>query len=216
MNAVDHTRRYHEVFIHENRIYTSNTYALEYVDTDHAGNDRTANSETNPYLNAPHTHYTRVHILSNVLYGAGILVDVFNAQDERHVRTPSGLVDIAGNRVTLERDLVRPFEALQGIEVRQARYLTLRIRSNTVAGPVPLIGVEPLRALQSHGAGILLNRLDHANVYILSDRVSNRQFGVHALRLAKTVRWTIRGLVTTDVDRPVAYDGTVANPPRRS
>jgi hypothetical protein len=211
---VDHTHRYHEVFIEANRIFTSHEYALAYLDTNHAGNDRTANSETNPYLNAPHVHYTRVHILSNRLYGAGILVKVFNAEDERHTGKPSGIVDIAGNRVALERDVADPFKVLQGIEVRQARYLTLYIRSNSVTGPAPLVDVPQLRGIQSQGAGIMLNRLDQASVFIERARVTNRQFGVRALQLTKSVRWVIRGLTTSGVEQRVSYDRTVKNPPQ--
>ncbi|MCA1833434.1 MAG: hypothetical protein ABR548_08515 [Actinomycetota bacterium] len=214
-NMVDHTRRFHEVFIEANRIYTSHTYALMYVDTDHAGNDRTANSETNPYLNAPHTHFTRVHITSNQLFGAGILVNVFNAKDERHTGTPKGLVDIASNRVTLERDSVNPFKVVQGIEIDQARYLTLRIRSNVINGPAPLVDVAQLHSLQTQGAGIVLNQLDHAYVTITSDRVSERQFGVQAVQLSKSVTWVVKSLATTNVDQPVSYDASVANAPQR-
>jgi len=214
---VDHTRRYHEVVINDNSIFSSFDYALAYLDTDHAGNDRTANSETNPYLNAPHTHYTRAQILGNRLSGAGLLVNVFNAKDERHTGTPKGSLDIGMNRVTLVRDASHPLKVIQGIEVRAARYLALRIRSNIVNGPAPLIDVPQVpqtRTLLSQGTGILLNGLDHATVLIDNDQVTNRQIGIQAVQLTSSVRWTIKGLRTTDVQTPVSYDKTVANAPQ--
>lgn len=217
---VDHTRRYHEVLIQANRIYTSHVYALSYLDTDHAANDRTANSETNPYLNAPHTHYTRVNLLSNRLFGAGILVDVFNARDDIHRGTPKGTLDIAYNTISLQRDTTNPMQVLHGINVQQARYLTLKIRSNTISGPAPLADVAPLRSLltslTSRGTGVFLNTLDHATVLIDKARVYRRQFGVQATQLTRSVSWSITGLATADVVQPVSYDGSVANAPRRS
>lgn len=216
MEMVDHTRRYHEVLISNNRIFTSHTYALAYLDTGHAGNDRTANSETNPYLNAPHVHFTRVHVMGNRLNGAGLLVDVFNALDERHRGAPSGLVELMDNQVALERDVTHPFKVVHGIEVRQARYLTLRIRMNTITGPAPLVDVAPISTATSQGSGVFLHALDRASVMIEGTRVTNRQFGVQALQLTKYVTWTIKGLVTSGVSQPVSYDGSVKNPPRQT
>ncbi|MFN2615484.1 MAG: hypothetical protein ABR552_11790 [Actinomycetota bacterium] len=206
--AAMHFDRYHEVFIQGNTIYTSAPYALAYLDTDHAANDRTANSETNPYLNAPHVHHTRVHIFSNRLYGAGILIDVFNAADEHHAGTRQGLVDIAGNSVSLIRDPQHPLRVVEGIEVTQARDLILKIRSNVVDGPVPLTGIAQIDGALTNGDGILLDILDRATVSIEGDRVSDRQFGVRALQLTKSVRWSVRGLVVSGVSQAVSYDNT--------
>jgi hypothetical protein len=60
----------------------------------------------------------------------------------------------------------------------------------------------------------LLDVLDKAQVSIENDRVSDRQFGVRALQMTKTVRWTIRGFIATGVSQSVSYDNTVANPPQ--
>ncbi|HEX9694748.1 MAG TPA: hypothetical protein VGB64_00375 [Actinomycetota bacterium] len=214
-HIVDHSRRYHQVVIEANSIFTSHAYGLAYLDTNHAANDRTANSETYPYLNAPHTHYTRAFIRANAVDGSGILVNVFNAKDERHIRTPSGLLEIDRNRVTLERDLSKPFEVVSGIEVRQARYLTLKMRSNSVTGAEPLTGVAQVDAPFQKGAGILLNTLEYATVSIENPSVANRQYGVQAKNLNKTVRWKVVGLKTTNVGEDVGYDASVANAPAR-
>jgi hypothetical protein len=218
---VDHTRRFHEITIDHNSIYTSAPYALAYLDTDHADNDRTANSETNPYLNAPHSHATRVRLIGNTLNGAGILVDVFNAVDSRHKAYRSGLMDIAWNRVNLIDDAASPFRALAGIEVRTARSFALRIRSNTINGsppPVDLSAAPALASLTRLGTGpaILLHDLTGASVMISDDRIANKQIGVQALRLSSSVTWTIKNLRMDGVDNDVVYDSSVANPPRRA
>jgi hypothetical protein len=213
---VDHTKRFHEVFIAANNIYTTHQYALAYLDTDHAANDRTANSETNPYLNAPHVHDTRVHITGNRLFGAGILIDVFNARDERHTGTHRGAVEIAGNQIALERDAANPLKVLQGIVVEQARDLSLKISANVIDGAPPIADVAPLNPLQTQGDGIVLDTIDKATVLVEGGRITNRQFGVRALQLTKSVRWTVRGVAMTGVAQPVSYDATVANSPARA
>lgn len=212
----DHTKRYHEVWIERNSIFSSAAYALAYLDTNHAGNDRTANSETNPWLNAPHTHFTRVHVTANKLFGAGLLVNVFNAQDERHTKTPNGSMEILRNTITLERDMTRPMKINPGIEVRQARYMALRIGANDVKGPAPITGIAQLDAIVAAGTGVLLSQLDRSTVLIDGQRISDYKIGIQGVNLSKTVRWTIKGLSTTRVQKDVQYDGSVANAPQRS
>ncbi|MHB8513160.1 MAG: hypothetical protein ACYDCC_13410 [Actinomycetota bacterium] len=213
MEQPDHTKRYDEVTINNNTIYSSGAFALEYVDTNHAANDRTANSETNPYLNAPHTHFTRVHLLNNILNGSGILVDVFNAQDVNHVGTPRGTLEIIGNTITLDRDLTHPLQTVNGIEVLQARYLRLNIDRNTITGAAPLTGTMQLDSEFQKGAGVMLDQLDHAVVSIMTNSVSNRDVGVQATMLTSSVKWSIDKLSTQNVVTPVSYDSSVANPP---
>lgn len=215
MHPADHTRRFHEVMIEANSIFTSHEYGLAYLDTNHAANDRTANSETNPYLNAPHTHDTRAHIVANALDGSGILIDVFNAKDGRHKSYATGLLEIDRNRVSLPRDAARPPATVHGIEVRQARFVTVKIRSNTIAGPERLTGVAQLDDRLQNGSGIFLNTLENATVAIDAATISNRQFAVQATRLAKTVRWSITGLKASGVSEEVRTDASVANSPAR-
>lgn len=213
--ASAHTQRYHQVMIHGNHIYTSHAYALSYLDTNHAGNDRTADSETNPYLNAPHTHYTRVTIMKNMLMGAGIKINVFNAQDERHKGTPKGRLDILANEISLERDVAHSTDVLQGITVEQARDVQLRISKNTIEGAKPPVDVNALRPFIVRGEGIVLDGLERATVMIDGGLISDRQFGVRALGLPKSVRWTVRGVKMAGVQTPVTYDSSVANAPGR-
>lgn len=213
-DMVDHTVRYHTLRITDNVIYSKSFYALSYIDTNHAGNDRTASSETNPALNKAHLHRTKVTIANNRLIGSGLLVEVFNAEDEIHKGAPQGWLTITGNRITLERSPFPFSSPASGIDVREARYLTLHIASNTISGPAP-DQPSPLREWMSDGEGILLDRIDHARVMIASNTVSNRQSGVRATQMTSSVWWTVRGLRTSGVDQPVSYDSSVANEPRR-
>ena len=210
-HMVDHTKRYHEVFVHDNKIMTSHTYGLAYLDTNHAANDRTANSEVNPYLNAPHVHHTRAHVMGNTLDGAGILVDVFNASDERHKRTARGMLDIAMNEVSLGWDPSRPFKELNGIEVRNARDVRLAIASNMITGADPTI--EELRSVQVRGAGVVLNAIDDGRVTITDVTVMNRRIGVQATNMTSSVMWAVERLRTSGVEQRIVYDGSVRNPP---
>lgn len=210
-HTVDHSKRYHEVHIHDNAIFSGHTYALAYLDTNHAANDRTADSETNPYLNAPHVHHTRAHLMDNALDGAGLLVNVFNAQDERHRRLANGRLNIMGNEVTLGWNAAKPLQELNGIEVRDARNLRLDIAMNQVTGAAPTL--EAFRPIQVNGAGVVLDAIDVARVTVRDLVVINRRVGVSASRMTSSVDWAIEGLRTTGVEQPVAYDGSVQNPP---
>ena len=208
-----HRYRYHLVTIADNSIRSTGSYALAYLDTNHAGNDRQAPSEQDPNLNRPHVHFTKVHLLRNRLSGAGILVNVFQANDNLHPWFVRGFVDIQDNRITLDED--RFFGRLQGIEVRQAQAMTLRMIGNSVTGWRPGAD-DPMgffEAFDDH-SGILLNTVDDANISIIRNGVANRVHGVRATQMTPTVRWTIRDLRTQNVDHRVSYDDSVANKPQ--
>ncbi len=217
-HMVDHTRRFHEVWIHHNRIVSEDNdhYALQYTDTGHAGNDRTAASETNKDLNKPHIHYTKVHITDNVLEGAGIYVDTFNAADELHRKIARGVVDIARNRITLRHsETSRYFNALTGINVWSSRGMTMKLDRNTVSGVAPRWSEEPLHAWDTQGTGIKLFSVDAAGITITGTRLTNLAYGIEAASMSKTVYWTIERLSTSNVSNPVVYDSSVANRPTR-
>lgn len=207
---VDHTKRWHEVFIHDNTITANNWYSLAYLDTAHSVNDRTATSETDEALEEPHVHRTRVHIMDNVLVGGGLLVDVFNAQDERHTKLLRGAFHIAGNSITLTKGQFHPFESRTGIEVWQARALRLHITDNVVEGIERSSGM-----FQPASAGIRLDDLERANVHLMGNRVTNQYYGIQAQRMAGSVHWMISDFATENVAEPVSYDESVANEPDR-
>jgi hypothetical protein len=215
-DMVDHTVRYHEVRISDNKIHAPGaSYALAYLDTNHAGNDRTAPSETNPDLEKAHLHRTKVLITRNTLTGSGLLVDVFNASDEIHEGMPQGWLTIADNRIKLERSQIPFSGSVSGIDVFSARHLSLRIARNSITGYGPMSQTSPVREWTFDGEGILLEWLDHADVLIDGNSVSSRRSGVRATQMTSTVRWAVRGLRTSSVQEPVSYDETVKNAPRR-
>ena len=208
-----HRYRHHEVTIANNRIDSTHAFALAYLDTDHAANDRTAASETDPALENPHLHFTRVHLLRNTLTGAGILVNIFNAADERHPWTERGLVHIEGNRVDLVSDAFLTFRQLQGIEIRQARDADVKILRNTING-VKETGMLAFLEDGDQDAGILLNTLDDSKVQVIGNRVSKRAYGVRAATMTDSVTWLVRDLRTSDVRERVYYDESVSNKPQ--
>ena len=211
--AVDHTQRYHQVSITGNKIETTGSYALAYLDTNHAANDRRAASEREEALKEPHVHHTRVDIAGNRLTGAGLLVNVFNAADrQKHPETATGLVQLRGNRISLGVDDFWSFRDLHGIEVRQAQDLDLIIDGNHVVGQKS----DDAFAFLDRGdrnAGVFLRTLDKANVWITHNSVFERAFGVRAEQFTENVRWVIRDLKTQNVEDPVYADESVKDSP---
>ncbi|HJR46476.1 MAG TPA: hypothetical protein VJ927_12820 [Actinomycetota bacterium] len=213
---VDHTKRYHEVFITNNKIFADGDYALRYTDQAHAGDDRTAPSETNPDLNKSHVHFTRVHLVGNTLTGAGLMVDIFNAKDERHTGTSTGLVDIRNNVITLERSSNDQLwmSRKDGISVLRAVDAMVMIGGNSITGEAPE-DRDLLDEQLANDAGIYLGDVDKADIHIGSNSVENLLYGVRAAHMTKTVHWWIHDLSTTGVAQAVYYDNTVENHPER-
>jgi hypothetical protein len=211
--TIDHTKRWHEVFIHDNRIVTRAATALIYLDTNHAGNDRTATSETDPDLEKRHTHFTRVHIVNNELVGGGLAVNVFNARDDRHKRYERGTVRIVGNDISLDHGTLYPFEVRNGIEIHDARSLTLRIVDNVVRAPAARGGVWPA-AWENPGAGLRMGLLERASIVVDGLTVTNRRSGIEAYSF-KSVRWSVRGLRMDGVEQRLATDDSAGSPEER-
>ena len=212
---VDHTKRYHEVFITGNKIFATGDYALRYTDQAHAGDDRTAPSETNPALNANHTHFTRVHLARNTLNGAGLMVDIFNADDERHTGTQTGLVDIRDNVITLERTTDENlWTRKDGISIHRAVDAMVMITGNTINGEPPAER-DVLDAQFTDDSGIHLADINKADVHIGANEIRNLQYGVRASQMTETVHWWIHDLRAMGVAQPVYYDNSVKNHPHR-
>jgi hypothetical protein len=217
-DEMDHTTRYHQVWIRNNTIYAQNNgYALAYLDTAHSANDRTAASETNEQLNKPHVHYTKVHITDNKLHGAGLLVDVFNAEDERHTATTRGLMELRNNRITLIEDQIDPWlQTLHGITVWQAEDINLKVIDNTILGqPTEELPGDVRTNYWDYDAGIFLQGLNKGFLQLYGNLVTNRETGVYASSMTKSVRWVVGGLQTKNVQRSIYYDSSVQNKPER-
>ena len=208
MDGMDHTVRYHEVWVTGNTITVpAGTHtALQYVDTNHAGNDRTATSETNPDLNKPHVHYTRVHLTDNKLVGSGLNVDIFNAQDSKHLSTGRGRLDIENNTISVETSPAM-YWTPPGISVREARDVDVYIRGNSISGPHEHSPVADVFV----SSGIDLSNLDQATVRVYDNRVGHVEYGIYGSQFTNTVDWFVDGLATDEVRQPV-YTSGVANP----
>jgi hypothetical protein len=213
---MDHTIRYHQVHIYGNKIFADHYYALAYLDTNHAGNDRTAASETEKTLNDPHIHYTKVFLHDNELVGAGLYVDIFNAKDELHKQTARGLMEISDNKIVLHRteDVTQRFSVRNGIDVYQAKDITLRILDNTIVGPEAGDALDDVTG-ESQVAGINLWNIDLGDLFLSGNSVSQAAFGVKASDFSKSVNWTIQELSTNDVGQSVYWDSSVHNAPKR-
>lgn len=218
-DMVDHSKRFHEVWLSNNTIHSGDYYGLLYTDSNHAGNDRTAASETNPALNDPHIHKTRVHLTNNRVFGSGIYVDIFNADDERHLGTKTGLMEIRDNEIHIQPDRRRvedTFSGQDGISISQATDLKLSIVGNTIDGSYgEADATTPVRKQFDYGSGIYLWQIDKARVFVLDNKVIDRTNGVYASSMSSSVEWWVDGLKTSGVERDVYYDSSVANKPHR-
>ena len=217
MEMVDHTRRYHQVHVFDNTIYADGYQALIYTDSNHAGNDRTNASETNEELNKAHEHFTKVHITENKLVGSGLVVNIFNAKDERHTKTNRGLMHIADNDITLARSTsnLPLFDTVTGIDVHQVKDIALRIVGNSIAYDS---STDPLAVAENNyrDSGIALRNVDLGDISIGNNSVSGVFYGVSAFQMTETVTWRIWGLETEGVKEPVWYDSSVKNHPEET
>ena len=218
-DMADHTKRFHQVWVTNNTIHSGEYYGLIYTDSNHAGNDRTATSETNEDLNKPHEHTTKVHLTNNKVYGAGIYVDIFNASDQRHTSTNRGAMQIKNNVVYVQPEefsVDQAFQSKNGIQISQAVDVNLSIVGNLVNGSYGEEEVTTdLQRQFDGGAGIYLWDIDKAKVRILDNRVIDRTYGVHASSMTDTVDWWVDGLRTRAVEDDIYYDSSVANEPKR-
>ena len=214
MEMVDHTRRYHQVHVYDNTIHADGRQALIYTDSNHAANDRTNASETNKELEKAHEHFTKIHITNNKLVGSGLVIDIFNAKDERHTNTNRGLVHIANNSITLARSTSNLpfFDTRTGILARQVQDLGLKIVGNSITYDA---STDLLAAAEDNNrdTGIALQNVDLAHVSIGKNSVSNVFYGVFASQMTETVNWSIWDLETKGVAEPVWYDSSVKNHP---
>lgn len=212
----DHTKRYHEVFVHDNTIRSDAPFALVYTDSNHRGNDRTAASESNQELNKPHQHWTRVHLTNNKLIGAGLRVEYFNARDERHTNTNRGAVEIARNEILVRRDMNSdPFRQRDGISVYSSVDVDLEVVDNQIAYEESADPVTAATSSMNRVAGISLRGFDKADILIGRNVVGGFFYGVSARDMTASVFWQIVSLQTEGVAQPVSYDDSVRNRPRQ-
>jgi hypothetical protein len=210
--SVDHSRRWHKVTVRDNAIYSAGPWALRYFDQAHSANDRTAASETNEALNLPHRHFTKVYFQNNKLVGSGLVVDIFNAEDELHQTIGKGAVSLTNNSIVLEYDSADPFRSYYGIEAYAARGLMMHIAGNTVKWANPPEGLDQTF---SGNVGIRLNTFDAANIHITNNELTDFDYGIMATTFTEKVNWWVSGLKTKNVTTRIYYDDSVKNHPRK-
>jgi hypothetical protein len=200
---VDHSVRYHEVWVTGNKIYSDSYYALGFNDRGHAGNDRTAASEENEELNKAHVHHTRVHLNDNTLVGAGLEVDIFNATDELHQEFAKGIVEIKGNTISVARATTDVFEGRDGIAIRDARFADIFIEDNTISGTFDGSG---LLDDDQWDRGIYVDRIEDSHVYVMNNVVRDMGIGMAAFQFTRT-QWHMSHFKTDGVGERLQSDG---------
>lgn len=207
----DHSIRYHQVWVTDNRIFANSWYALGFNDQGHAANDRTAASEQNEDLNKPHVHYTKVHLNGNRLIGSGLEVNVFNATDELHREYRMGLVEVKNNVISVSREDTDLFESRDGISVFSARWAKVLIEGNEIVGLYDGEGL--LYDENDHDTGILIDNMSDGDVYVVDNRVEKMGTALSARRFDRASLW-LEGLDTSQVGQEVQTDDS-AKPRRR-
>ncbi len=230
----DHTNRWESVSFTDNKVIDPTGYGLRYTDEAHAGDDRTANSETTKQLSDPHQHHTVVDISRNLVQGAGVWVDVFNADDQLHTKRNPGWFTLADNTIEVQQrdpgalglvpfQLGAPgYQASVGLWVMAAKEVQMSITGNVLsyhARPASATsGVADLEdQLLGRGASqstaILLDGVRDANLTVSGNRASGFATGISADNLDAKAHWTVFGNDFGAAVHPVYYDDSVKNQP---
>ncbi|MEA3191006.1 MAG: hypothetical protein QOD77_1588 [Thermoplasmata archaeon] len=231
----DHTDRWQSVVFADNDIVDPKGYGLRYTDENHAGDDRTASSESTEMLEKEHVHHTWAQILRNKVDGAGILVDIFNADDELHTSRNPGWLSILDNAVTMvERKpgllgnvFFGPlYDQNTGIRVWAAKEARIDVRGNTLSFQSAPATDDPVATLsdminqaapffaadQTAPTAIHLDRLALANVTVAGNKATGFEYGVAARDMAEDAYWIVWSNAM-DGAHPVYWDDSVVNQP---
>lgn len=215
-----HSVRYASLQFVDNDIYVEEDVALRYNDRNHAGDDRTANSEPNPFLEDDHVHYQDITFARNRLDGGSLRIDVFNAADERHAEQNQGILRIWDNEViaahgsdafgSKRRVAAIDLSATDGLELSvRANALSFRARDAEGAGAlVPALSPTPTLV------GVLWREAEDGNGSLSHNVVASGDFGVYAVDFAPSVAWR---MAHNEFHTTKAWQGErVSNPPEES
>lgn len=237
----DHTDRWTSVAFTDNKIVDDKAYGLRYEDENHAGDDRTANSEDNEMLEEDHVHHTDVLIARNTIDGGQVWVDVFNADDDHHKARNPGTLSILDNQVTMRQradedtlglGVPLPFLTTRAyvpdvaILVQATKELNATIAGNRLTF-VPLEQQEakgPLSPLgdlvgqffgpqREEPAAILIEGARDAAISIDNNQASGFVYGVRARDMDSKVDWSLSGNSFEGAQYDVYYDDSVENKP---
>lgn len=218
-----HSIRFTSLLFRDNEIRVrAGVVALTYDDRDHAGDDRTANSEPNASLDDPHVHYQDVTFARNRLVGGGFVVDIFNAPDDHHPIPDEGVLRVLDNDATVAyAPTVRGSGPSQrdAYLVSAAKGIHLLVRGNTARFEVHREGagaLVPLDVLDQpvELTGFRLRGVGDGALAFEGNRVEEGTYGVFAETLAKDVTWRLVGNAFATEHAWRGRD--VANPPSES
>jgi hypothetical protein len=128
-----HSYRYHVLDVENNTIEVEGAdRALRFYDEAHAGDDQTADSEPNPYLEDKHEHHAYLRVHGNDIDGGSLAFDVVNAENDRHEGlTQEARIDLTGNHLT--RPAPRGAGLVPAFEAETADHATLHAEGNRFA-----------------------------------------------------------------------------------
>ncbi len=211
----DHTQRWTSVAFRDNTIYDEWGYGLRYEDRNHAGDDRLANSEQEETLELDHFHRTDVVIAGNTVDGAGIWVDVFNADDSHHDERNDGWLWLLDNNVILrERDSgllgtsTPKYQPGLGYRIDTGKEVNMTIRGNA-ASYVPLQQGSTLPIGGSmETVAYKVNVLKDAHFLFHHNAADGFEVGIQASRFTD-VWFEMMGNDFGNAERPTDFDNSV-------
>ena len=95
--------------------------------------------------------------------------------------------------------------------MRNVKYVHTHISGNRITGWKPNGFLSFLERWDTN-AGILLQNVDKADVWLVDNSVANRHYGIHATNFTVSVRWFIGKFNSSNVDQPVMSE----NVPRKA
>ncbi len=184
-------------------------------------------------LEKPHQHFTDVTIARNQLEGAGILVDIFNADDELHYTANPGFMTIADNTVHIkerQKDVLGQFVFFgpqyapnTGIRVWAAKEVQMSITGNKVSFDKTSQSSDPLSPLSDlmpwwnqdqTPVGIALQDVRNSTITVANNKANGFEYGVAASQMDDHTYWAVYSNQLTGMSHDVFYDDSVANKPQ--
>ncbi|MHB1260587.1 MAG: hypothetical protein ACYC2H_02600 [Thermoplasmatota archaeon] len=230
----DHSDRWTSVAFTDNLIVDPEGYGLRYEDQNHAGDDRTASSESTKELRDPHVHHTDIVLARNTIEGGHLWVDVFNADDTNHKARNPGTLTIEGNTITTREpapkdapcyDAFGPrFDGRSTMDIQTIKEVETIVRDNVltyIAQPrqTDLVGLvkETVRdcvlwSSEEVPAAIRLTGVRDADLLIEGNVARGTAVGIDARDMDGKTHWRV-----VDNDFPgqaIQRDESVANEPQ--
>lgn len=195
-----HSVRYHSLLFRDNTIEVPDGFALRYNDRNHAGDDQTANSEPNGFLEDPHVHYQQISLRGNHLKGGPLVVEIFNAADDNHVTANQGVLRITGNTIEIPytTSTQRNAGAKVGMDLLRADGIQMRIDDNKVlfhetGDDLPAKTLRSVVEVPPPLIGFRLDQFSDGHLLFVGNHVNMGDTGVLAKRLDATVFWDLQG-----------------------